>query len=210
MIISRYYHRKRETHTHTKSDAQAIAHHPPTDARPVPKQHLPTQPSPHHFQVFLHGVIRYGIFLWPVQASCPGAVPSQQLLLPQPCQNSMTRLETEMSLAVCSTAQQQLRHQCIINTVFLLKPKQHHTRNYEENINSIPAETRTDIYDKLILRSSVTMFLYKNILSHTEELFRELSILSVLRERTVTEYINLFCLILCFLLILMFACSIQT
>ena len=34
------------------------------------------------------------------------------------------------------------KHWCIINIVFLLEPKQHHTRYYEEN-NSIPAETMT-------------------------------------------------------------------
>lgn len=33
----------------------------------------------------------------------------------------------------CSTAQQQLKHWWAINIVFVLKPKQHHTRHHEEN-----------------------------------------------------------------------------
>lgn len=32
-----------------------------------------------------------------------------------------------------STVQQQLKHQCVINTTLIINPKQHHTRHYEEN-----------------------------------------------------------------------------
>ena len=58
----------------------AIAHHPLTNAQPVPEQRLPASFSPILYTE--HDVIWYGISLWPVWVSCPGCVPSQRLVPP--------------------------------------------------------------------------------------------------------------------------------
>ena len=57
------------------------AHHPPTDAQPVPEQWPPASFPPSLYTG--HDVLWYGISLWPVWVSCPGCVPSQ-LLVPPP------------------------------------------------------------------------------------------------------------------------------
>ena len=57
----------------------AIAHHPLTDAQPVPEQ---WSPLPHLTPPSLyieHDVTWSGISLWPVWVSCPGCAPSQLL-----------------------------------------------------------------------------------------------------------------------------------
>ena len=68
----------------------------------------------------------YGTSLWTVWVSCPGSVHSQLLV----CRAAQ---EVETSLALWNAAQQQLKHRCVINAVFLLKPKHHTiTRHYED------------------------------------------------------------------------------
>ena len=51
--------------------------------------------------------------------------------------------EAETSLTLCSAAQQQLKHWCIISTVFLLKPKHSIISDTTKKNSSIPADTRT-------------------------------------------------------------------
>ena len=55
------------------------------------------------------------LVLSPPSSLCP--------LSPHHWQGSMRSWETERSLALCSTAQQQLKHWCVISIGFLLKPK---------------------------------------------------------------------------------------
>lgn len=59
-------------------------------------------------------------------------------------QDSMRSTEMETPLALCSTAQQQLKHQCIINTVVLPKPNYSIISDNIKKIISVSAETRTE------------------------------------------------------------------
>lgn len=65
------------------------------------------------------------------------------ILCPPYWQDSMRSTEMETPLALCSTAQQQLKHQCIINTV-LLKPNYSIISDNIKKIISVSAETRTE------------------------------------------------------------------
>ena len=63
---------------------KAIAHHPLTDAQPVPEQWAATPwLTPTSF-IVQHDIIWYGISLWPVGVSCPGCVPFHLLVHSQP------------------------------------------------------------------------------------------------------------------------------
>lgn len=108
------------------SDARAIAHHPPTDPQPVPKQQLPPGPSPLRFIFFSYDVIWYGTSFWPNYVSFPVSVPSQVPVPPSQhshWQGSRGSWNTERSLALCSTVQQHLKHHGVTNVAFLPKPK---------------------------------------------------------------------------------------
>ena len=61
-----------------------VAHHLLTDGQLVPEQQSapPGQLAPCLYTG--HGIIGYGIFLWPVWVSYPGGVPSQLLVPLQP------------------------------------------------------------------------------------------------------------------------------
>lgn len=84
------------------------------------------------FYMFLHDVIWHAISLGPAEVSCPGSGPSQLLVPPAPCGQDRPRCwKTERSLALHSTAQQQL-NQCVISTSSEAKT-QHHTRYYKGN-----------------------------------------------------------------------------
>lgn len=65
----------------------------------------------------LYVTIGYGIFRWIRGVTCTGRVPSQLLVRPQPAHwwavRSRKHLDSDLS-----SAQQQLRHFCVINTVF--------------------------------------------------------------------------------------------
>lgn len=96
---------------------RAIAHHLMTNAQPIPKQCQPPQPTPLSFTAFLHDVTRYGrsfgqfrsaaLFLSPLSFLCP--TPS-----------SLTGRTVQQAE---KTAKQHLEHLCVINIVFLLKPR---------------------------------------------------------------------------------------
>ena len=81
---------------------KVTVHHLPTNAQPPPEQWLPPWMTPLSFIDFSH---------------LP--VPSQPLCW----QDSKRSRKTETSLFVYSTTQQNLKYQCFINIVFLLKPK---------------------------------------------------------------------------------------
>lgn len=89
-------------------------------------------------------VIKYGIYLWPVWVGCPDSVPSLSILCLPYWQDSMRSTETETPLAMHSTAQQQLKHQCIINTVLFLKPNYSIISDNMKKISSVSNETRTE------------------------------------------------------------------
>jgi len=80
--------------------------------------------SPLLFKLFLHGAIWYGT-PFDQFGSAVLVLSSPSSLCPQSphWQGSARSWDTEISFALCSTAQQQLKHQCAINIVFLLKPK---------------------------------------------------------------------------------------
>jgi len=72
--------------------------------------------------------------------------------LPVPCafqapswQDSIRRWITEYSMTPYSTSQQQLKHQCIMKILFLLKPQHSTTLDTMKKINCVSAETRTGI-----------------------------------------------------------------
>ena len=114
---------------------------PPTDVQPVPKQLQPTKPTPHSFQVcFFLCRLLFFVCLFVCFCMMPDGMeyPSGQrssavLVLPPPSsfcprscphwQDSTRNWKTETFLALCSTAQQQLKHCCVIKIVFLTKPK---------------------------------------------------------------------------------------
>lgn len=102
---------------HKVSDAQAVAHYPLTQTSPqtvfVPRANIPL-----FFKFFFHIM---SIYLYP-----SGQFRSVVLLLsasslcsfcPPPCQDSLRSWETEISLALCSAAQE-LKHWCVTNTIF--------------------------------------------------------------------------------------------
>ncbi|KAK4816014.1 hypothetical protein QYF61_011004 [Mycteria americana] len=80
-----------------------------------------------------HDTIWYGIALWAVGVSCPGYVPSQLLV----------HLAEHGKLKSPCLVQQQLKHLCIINTVFSTNPKHSPIPATIKKIDSISAETRT-------------------------------------------------------------------
>jgi len=61
----------------------AISHHLQNNAQPVPRQQLPPPANSPSFTVQCD-IVWYGIPLRPVWVSCPGCVPSQLLVHPQP------------------------------------------------------------------------------------------------------------------------------
>ena len=65
--------------------------------------------------------ILYGISPWPFWVSYPGSSPLQLLEHPEPVAGRAAR-EAEKQLCA-STAQQQLKHWCVINTIFIKNPK---------------------------------------------------------------------------------------
>lgn len=120
-----------------------ISYHLLIDAQPVPVQcflPLPTLRS----STLLAPVIKYGIYLRPVWVGCPDSVPSLSILCLPYWQDSMRSTETETPLAMRSTAQQQLKHQCIINTVLFLKPNYSIISDNMKKISSVSNEPRTE------------------------------------------------------------------
>lgn len=101
----------------------AVAPYLLMDAQPVPEQWLPLSQLSTVFQYFLcmmsHGIghplghFRLAVLaLSPCSSLCP---------LASHWEDGMVR-GAEASLALCSSAQQQLKHQSAISTGFLLKP----------------------------------------------------------------------------------------
>jgi len=88
---------------------------------------------------------------------CPP--PCAALSLPH-WQDSMRSWETEMSLAFYCTAQQQLKHWCVINSVFLLKLKHSITSNTMKE-KSTPSQLKPGqikMKDSLISKRAVDDF----------------------------------------------------
>ena len=70
--------------------------------------------------------------------------PSSSPCLPSPSlAGQWGKLRSKTSLALCSTAQQQLKHECFIDIVFLLKPEHIIIPDITKKVNSVPAETST-------------------------------------------------------------------
>lgn len=100
---------------------KTVAHYLLTRAQQVPEKWLHPGQLSTVLEAVLHDVVCYGLSTWPLQPSCPGSAASQ-FLLPPSSLTDRTVQEVETPLALYSTAQQQLKHQCVIN-VFLPKPK---------------------------------------------------------------------------------------
>ena len=123
-----------------------IAHCTLTSAEPVLKQHLLPLPNFPHFQCysFFHVVSQSMKYPFGQRSSATLVLsPPSSLWSPAPnWQSSKRSCKTEMSLALCSTAEQQLKHQFVISVVFLSEPKQSITPDTVQKI-TVPAETRT-------------------------------------------------------------------
>jgi len=99
----------------------AIPHHLLTDAQTTSEQwQLPLSSSPSC--VAQLNAICYGSCLWPAGVSYPVSIPSQLLVHVQPFAGRAL-WEAEMSLALCSAAQLQLKHTYVINIILILNPK---------------------------------------------------------------------------------------
>lgn len=82
--------------------------------------------------------------------TCPGCVPSQLFVSPQPlCWQGIMR--SWKVLFPVSTALQHLKHQCFITTIFIIYPKHSTLPASMKKMYSIPAETRT-LYWRIKLR----------------------------------------------------------
>ena len=150
---------------------KTIAHHPLTNTQPVPKQQLPLWPTAHSFIGFSQDVICYGISLWPIRS----AFPSQLLVPSQPnWQNSTRSWRTEKSLAPYSTSQQQLKHWCIINIIFLLKTKHSIIPDSMKKINCLRQGKKNKEEDANELTESGEYTILDQCLPFSEMFFREI------------------------------------
>lgn len=123
-----------------------IAHHQLTNDQPVSKLQLLPRPIPFSFAVLSHDPYGmehlFGQFRWSVLILFPPSF----LCSPAPSlAEQYKRLRNwDLSLALCSTTQQHLKHpQCVISTVFFHRPKHNIISDTVKKINSIPAETWT-------------------------------------------------------------------
>lgn len=108
------------------SDAQCYCS-PPADQSPS---------SPPSF-IVQHDATGCVMSLWPVRVSCSSCVPSQ---LPVPSASSLAGNEKLKSPWFhVSTAQQQLKPQCVINIILILNPTHSTVPATGKRINSIPA-----------------------------------------------------------------------
>ena len=125
---------------------KAIARHLPTDAQWVAEQLLLSLPTAHSYIVstWWFGIeLPFGQFRSAVLILCPHSS------FPPPCphtgMDSMRTWKTETSLALYSTVQQQLKHPCVSNIVFLRKPKYSIIPDTMKKISSAPAEIMTQV-----------------------------------------------------------------
>lgn len=125
-----------------------IAYHPLIDAQLALEQRLPIQSYPYCFERFFcmtpygmkypFGQLRSPLLaLSPPDFMCP--------LGPPHWQGSMRRWKPEMSLALCSTTQQQLKHRCVISILWVTNLKHNSIQATMKN-NSIPARPSTQWY----------------------------------------------------------------
>lgn len=116
-----------------------IAHHPLTDAQPVPRQQQPSQPTPPSVLSFSMTPHSLGHTFGQLTSAIPvlfSRVHPQVLA-------GRAAPGAETSSALCSSALQQLTHWCAINTVFILNPKHSTMTTTKKKINSVLTETRT-------------------------------------------------------------------
>jgi len=122
-----------------------IAHNPLTNAQPVPKQQLTPLANSLQFYCFYFQstpCIMGHPFGW-FRSAALALSPLNSLWSPAPhWQDSKRSCKTEMSLALCSTAEQQLNHWYVINTVFLpeLKHRNNRAPGAMKKMNSAPSQ----------------------------------------------------------------------
>lgn len=94
--------------------------------------------APHGLPSFIAPLdtIWYGMSRWPVEVSCPWTVPSQ-LLVPPPAPHCGAARGAETSLALCSIAQPQPTHRCVVNIMLILNPLHNTIDATRKKINSI-------------------------------------------------------------------------
>ena len=117
----------------------AMTHHLLTDAQPVPEQQSqsPGQQPPVYIPSITSYCMEYpfGQFVSAVMAMLPPSFLCTSFLAEH------GKLQSPW-LSV-STAQQQLKHQCIINIMLILNPKHSTIPATRKKINSVPAENKT-------------------------------------------------------------------
>ena len=119
------------------SDIQYNIHHPLTNDQLVPEEFLLSLASSPQ----LCGYFTWHRMLWHIPLAILVQFPPSSLCSPRR-QVSKRSWKTETSLALRSTDQQKLKHQCIIYIVSLLKPQNRITADTMKKTNSVPAETR--------------------------------------------------------------------
>lgn len=128
---------------YTQKIHNTTVHHLLTNTQPAPKQRqLPI--SPHQLPLviqFFH-MVSHGR---QCPFGCPGSIPSQLLVAPQPLTVQETEeTETFLSAQHCSaTTKALMRYQHYFSPE---AETQHHTRLYKDITNSVPDETRTSNY----------------------------------------------------------------
>lgn len=99
----------------------AAQHHSVTT---VPEQQLPPGQLLTVPKVFSHDLICYGISLCECRSAALGLTPLPQLPL-------LVGQYDKLKYPLCSTAQQQLKHQCYQHCISPKAKTQHHIRQYE-------------------------------------------------------------------------------
>ena len=101
---------------------KAIAHHLPTHAQPVPKQRLLSQPTPHCSSgcFFFFCMMSYGM---DTPFSLDPHFAHSQLLAPLTGRAVQKAEKLQCPWLHATLLGNEKKHQCVINVVFLLKPK---------------------------------------------------------------------------------------
>lgn len=120
-----------------------------SDCPPVPTGNSPCFYS--FFSTLFHMV-------WNVSLASLGQLPSNlSTSSTVACRMVQKAEKIEMSLALYSTAQQQLGYWCVINTVFLLKLKHSIIPDTMKNVNTVSDETRTVKFFDISQRFSTSL-----------------------------------------------------
>lgn len=117
-----------------------VAHHPLTDDQPIPNsQSAPFQVNPPLYLGMAFYGIGYpsGLF----GSAIPAMLPSSFLFI-----SSLAEHETPKSPGLGeSTTKHQPKHQCVIDIILIMNPKQSAVPAIEKKMTFIPAEMKTEV-----------------------------------------------------------------